>query len=255
MRTVSIDNGPKPMVLPFLARERLVELAKDTLPLISTVAIQRFALRCTLRKPVEKPLTSIKICEERLYRGCREHGQAVLRESYLTTIAGVYLSLTKDSAKSYAVNGTGIPLRDELVAASPVLYTCTIENLGLLDLRIAKNEDIVFSGFASFLHNILESDSLSLLTSLDRNWTLEENRIISDESLFRDLVDSVRPPVSASELLCKTQRKLNGALAEYLASLGLDGIIDSDSNVLVFDPEKVRIIDEMPVSSRCRFLS
>ena len=170
-------------------------------------------------------------------------------------IAGVYLSLSKVSARSYAVNGTGIALREEFFADSPVLYTCTIENLNLLDLRVAKNEDAVFRGFFGFLCNILGSNSLDLLVSLDRTWTTEENRIISNESLFSDLLDSIRTPVSVSKLLCKTQGKLNGTLAEYLAAFSLDGIIDSDSNVLVFNPEKVGIIEEMPVRPGLRSLS
>jgi hypothetical protein len=51
------------------------------------------------------------------------------------------------------------------------------------------------------------------------------------------------------------QRALNGTLAEYLTTFGLDGIIDADSNVLVFDSEKAKIIDEAPVSPKLRSLS
>lgn len=256
MLTTQMNHDiPRPMALPFLARERLAELANGTLPPIDTVGIQRFALRHILRQPLGNSFRAIRINEEQLYRGCREPRQSVLQESYLTMIAGVYLSLSKEEARRYAVNA-GILLRDEFVANPPVLYTCSIVGLNLLDLRGRADEDIVFNGFVQFLNNILESSSLDLLISLDRKWDKVEWQLLSNESEFREWIRSMGSPIRSSELDRKMQqRALNGTLAEYLTTFGLDGIIDADSNVLVFDSEKAKIIDEAPVSPKLRSLS
>ncbi len=225
MSTTSMAHGPQPMLFPSIAREEIAELAKGTLPQIGRTDLIRFELRSKLRKPPSDSFGSIMICEEQLYRGSRRPGQTVFRESSITFVAGVFLSLDKKSAESYAVNGTGIPLREELMANPPVVYTCSIEKLNLLDLMTKGDVDTTLKGFAHFLNRVLRLDSLPLLASLDRNWAEEEARILSNESLFGELVASLCLARNSAEILFNTQKKLNGTFAEYLTAFGLDGVI------------------------------
>ncbi|HIH50532.1 MAG: hypothetical protein ABSE71_02465 [Candidatus Micrarchaeaceae archaeon] len=255
MSTISIANSPQPMLFPSIVREELAELAKGTLPPINRTDLIRFELRSKLRRPPADSFGSIMILEEQLYRGSRRPGQTVFRESSVTFIAGVFLCLDKESAKSYAVNGAGIPLREELKANPPVVYTCSIEKLNLLDLRTKVNVDTTVKGFAHFLNRVLRLDSLPLLASLDRNWTEEEARILSNESLFGELVGSVCLSKDSGGMLSKMQKKLNGTFAEYLIAFGLDGVITEDRDLIVFDADKVKITGGMQVDPRLRSFS
>ncbi len=247
------NHESQSMIFPSMARERLAALAEGTLPEVRKLQIRRFELRSILRHQLpERFGRSIVICEEELYRGSRRPGQSTFRESSVTWVAGLYLNLDERSAKSYAVNGTGIPLREEMLVNPPVLYRCSIQNLNLLDLRTPKSEDVFFAGFALFLNKILEVDSLGLLTALDRNCSDGENRILSDSASFTELMSSIGPAISSSELLRKIQGKLNGTVAEYLTAFDLDGVIDADSNIIVLDAKKVKILEERQVSPRLR---
>ncbi|MDE1871193.1 MAG: hypothetical protein KGI06_03055 [Candidatus Micrarchaeota archaeon] len=188
--------------------------------------------------------STIEISEMTLYRGSRNSGQKTLEHSEMTNMAGVYLTDDRLSAVKYAVKGTGLKMSDEWHSKKPILYTCSIKDMKILDLSKDKTETAVLEGFSEFLHKIDDSGRLDALLFPDHKWSDDERQLLSDDSKFKEFVSKINGKNVAS----KIYKKLNGTFTEYIRSFGYDGIMDFDKNILIFDPHKVKIIEEKELS-------
>jgi hypothetical protein len=175
-----------------------------------------------------------------LYRGVRKPGLRQLEYSKRTAITGVYLSRDETYAKKCAVFGIGFEMREDWKSRIPVLYRCSVEDMKLLDLSRDSVESSFSLGLYRLANRLLDPSALEIIRGLDRNWSPEERDFIFDIFKFMKLMGRV----NEKNAIAIGHKKLNGIIAEYVYSLGFDGIVDSDCHILILDPEKITIDEE-----------
>jgi hypothetical protein len=176
----------------------------------------------------------ILVKNKTLYHGSGISGIKSFNKAEEHTVgSGVYLTSEAKDAIGYAYRRS----RREK-EASPVIYECSVRNVKLLDLRKDENVKKILDGFKQILIDELKKPDLK--------WYVRES--------FQRALDAINSGKVGSGNLREVTFSMGQMFSDYCQSLGYDGLIIFEGGerndigihdtYLIFDPEKVKIIQE-----------
>lgn len=193
----------------------------------------------------------VLVKKKTLYHGSATPGikqEGVFKEAIDVTVGnGLYLTSKAEDAINYAHqrkvdedHPVGSYGKKE---TTPTLYEASIENMKLLDLRRPENILEIVTGFKKYLKKELKKD-------------LKPNiRLVINQAVY----DTPSKSIGVGEIGILTQ-KVGGQFREFVKSIGYDGLITIEGGesgmiknhdtYVIFDPEKVKIVNEQQIEGQ-----
>lgn len=169
-----------------------------------------------------------------LYHGSGQSGIESFNQAEEDTVgSGVYFTSEMKDAAGYAKRRAR-----RYKEGLPVLYEANIENVKLLDLRKDENVKMVLEKFKAVLEKELASPNLK--------WNYE--------TILRNSIEAINAGKIGADNLRDVTFGLGKVFSNFLKTLGYDGLmaveggegedVGRHDTYLIFDPEKIRIINE-----------
>ena len=198
--------------------------------------MEKFPTEEVLEQKTEDGLGLI-IKRKVLYHGSATPGIEVMNLAEEDTVgSGVYFTSEEKDANGYAKRRSRSKKE-----SSPILYTASIENLKLLDLRQDENVKKILVGFKNVLEEKLKDPKI--------NW--------AKEAAINNAIEAINLNKVSRGNLREVAFSFGTSFSEYCRSLGYDGLItfeggegedigDHDT-YLIFDPERAKIIESKEI--------
>lgn len=171
-----------------------------------------------------------------LYHGSATPGISKFNPAEEDTVgSGIYFTSAEKSAIGYANN------RAEIKKNKPVVYKVEVENLHLANLTTDENAKQILTGFIPVLRQKMKDHA--------DKWYVVEGA--------RRSIETINAGDAGAGKVKNATFSNGGWFSEYLSSLGYDGLIaleggdkgvGSHDSYVIFNPDKVKIIQEIKLT-------